>query len=1375
MKIEACRFENNLFDDASIIVDCILDLEREYKIKTMIDNDCIEYFFIDIDIAHKVCELLRIESLQLNKSREVKNYDERRNKNITHVIYSSMTIQDHTESCISMMIIKLDQHSIILEKFWMKKHDVNYHDHDDSISFHFEHCSHLKSLEHSYSSTKKKDFFRKRIFSDQSEMRIESTENKEIKDFFEKTNNSKMILKKSTIIEFNERLNERSRRLNEHRRVNESWRKELKKIEISSSKILKKESKMNSFYDEISLKCDDEYLDDELKSAIEIHSIAAASFNILSRQKDVKIFAVFMKNLKIQLKKQESNTMIDSKSMMFFKYHDFLNVFFKKKIDILSSHKKHDHRIELEKEHESSHDYAFLYNLSKEKLQLVKKYLKEHLDKNFIKSSTASYVSSILFAKKSEDELRFCVNYRKLNAIIKKNRYSISLIAETIARLSKAKWMTKINIRHVFNRIRMHFKEDENLITFRIKYETYKYLIMSFELINESFTFQNFMNDTLMNYLNEFVVAYLDDIIVYSNNKKKHIQHVRKILQRLREANIQVDVNKCEFHTTETKFLNMIIDRDEIKMNLEKIRAIVEWSTSNHLKKIQTFLKFVNFYKRFIKNFSKIVKSLIRLTRKDQSFYWSENCQITFEQLKKRVIEASILSYFSSELETFLESDSFDYVSIEILSQKENDDHIKSVAYFFKTLFLVECNYEIYDKELLTIIRCFEQWRAELQSVEKFINVLIDHKSLEYFMTIKKLNRRQTRWTEFLAEFDFKIAYQSEKKNDKANSLTRRFEDRSVDESDDRNKHMHQTILSAEKVDAQVIQELNDTKENSDSKLSLFDRVKTTNQQDSTCSEIRKALLENKKSYDEMLLKKFRSIENTLFFKKKLWVFESDQLKLNIIRKIHDQSASEHSDIRRTCKYLHKWYYWSQMKETVERYVRNCHICKRSKASRDKYSRLLNSLSISNRSWMNIIMNFVTKLSKIKNDFNAILMIMNRLTKMHHYVSCIIEKENTFVEKTTRLLIDHVWKLHELSNTIISDRESQFISFVWKAVCETLKINVKLSTAFHSETDDQSEIANQKMKRYLRNYCNYQQDDWSKWLFMTKFVSNATISAFTELFAFMTNYEFESRMSFDSLQRETNDRLSAKKRILTQKAVIIIDKMKNIWDFIKKKLAITQEMQKKYADKHRTFSSEYELEDMIWLFIKNIKIERSFRKLNHKWIESYKIKKLLKNTCQLNLSSSMKIHDTFHISLLRFAATDSLTDQIQSSPFSIVIDDEEEYEINDILNSRYHYEKLQYKVAWIDHFSDKAWYSTKNFQDHSKKILNDYHRRYFSKLESDLRLIVIIETMLSQWIKDEHREAKQLIQDVLNKMKAKMKENDRKRSNKDSLETNLAY
>jgi predicted metal-dependent hydrolase len=194
---------------------------------------------------------------------------------------------------------------------------------------------------------------------------------------------------------------------------------------------------------------------------------------------------------------------------------------------------------------------------------------------------------------------------------------------------------------------------------------------------------------------------------------------------------------------------------------------------------------------------------------------------------------------------------------------------------------------------------------------------------------------------------------------------------------------------------------------------------------------------------------------------------------------------------------------------------------------------------------------------------------------------------------------------------------------------------------------------------------------------------------------------------------------------------------------------------------------------MIWLFIKNIKIKRSFKKLNHKWIDFYKIKKILKKACQLKLFSSMKIHDTFHTSLLRFAVTNFLTEQIQSSSFSIVINEKEEYEINDILNSEYYYDKLQYRIAWIDHSSNRAWYSAKNFQNYSKEILNDYHQRYSQKIESNLRLIIIIEAMLSQWIRNEYKKAKQLIQDVLNRMKTKMKKNDRKRVNKDSFEKNF--
>jgi hypothetical protein len=160
------------------------------------------------------------------------------------------------------------------------------------------------------------------------------------------------------------------------------------------------------------------------------------------------------------------------------------------------------------------------------------------------------------------------------------------------------------------------------------------------------------------------------------------------------------------------------------------------------------------------------------------------------------------------------------------------------------------------------------------------------------------------------------------------------------------------------------------------------------------------------------------------------------------------------------------------MRNFIERYVRNCHTCKRWKAFKDRYVELLNFLSISSKSWTNITMNFVIELF-IYHEFNAILMIIKKFTKMYYYISCTIIDEDIIIEETTRLLINHVWKLHEFSNIIVSNRESQFVSLVWEIVCRILQINTKLSIAFHFETNDQSEIVDQKMKRYLRRYCNY--------------------------------------------------------------------------------------------------------------------------------------------------------------------------------------------------------------------------------------------------------------------------------------------------------------
>jgi hypothetical protein len=186
-------------------------------------------------------------------------------------------------------------------------------------------------------------------------------------------------------------------------------------------------------------------------------------------------------------------------------------------------------------------------------------------------------------------------------------------------------------------------------------------------------------------------------------------------------------------------------------------------------------------------------------------------------------------------------------------------------------------------------------------------------------------------------------------------------------------------------------------------------------------------------------------------------VLESNRLSL--MQKMHDQLASSHSKINRTIKLLKRNHRWSEMIRDIKQYVWNCHTCRRVKTTRDKYQELLNSLSILDRSWTDITFDFVIELFNNK-EYNAVFMIMNRLSKMHHYISCIIDENDTTVEKTTKLFIQHVWKLHELSTTMISDKDSQFVSLIWDTICRMLKIKAKLFIAFHSETNEQNEIFN---------------------------------------------------------------------------------------------------------------------------------------------------------------------------------------------------------------------------------------------------------------------------------------------------------------------------
>ena len=380
---------------------------------------------------------------------------------------------------------------------------------------------------------------------------------------------------------------------------------------------------------------------------------------------------------------------------------DLVGVFSPKEADKLPPHRPYDHDIKLIDG--KVPPFGPLYPMSRDELIVLKEWLMKNLANGFIVPSSSPVASPVLFVKKPGGGLRFCVDYRALNAVTVKDRYPLPLTKESLNNLKGMKYFSKIDIISAFNNLRM--KEGlEYLTAFRTRFGLFESRVMPFGMTGAPATFQRFINDVLREYLDVFCTAYLDDILVYSRTRSEHVQHLRKVLEALRDAGLYAKIEKCEFFVSETTFLGIIVGKDGIRMDPAKVKTVRDWGTPTCVTDVQAFIGFANFYRRFIRDFSKIIDPMVRLTRKDVKFRWDSACELAFTRLKNAFTEAPVLAPFDWEKEVILETDASDYVSAGVLSQYGEDGILRPVAFFSKKHSVTECNYEIYDKELLAII-----------------------------------------------------------------------------------------------------------------------------------------------------------------------------------------------------------------------------------------------------------------------------------------------------------------------------------------------------------------------------------------------------------------------------------------------------------------------------------------------------------------------------------------------------------------------------------------------------------------------------------------------------------------------------------------------
>ena len=615
--------------------------------------------------------------------------------------------------------------------------------------------------------------------------------------------------------------------------------------------------------------------------------------------------------------------------------------------------------------------------MSERENNAVFKWLQEQLDTGKIRRSSSPCSSPILIVRKPTGGLRICVDYRALNALTVKNKYPIPLVRETLSRIHGKKFFTKLDIVAAFNRIRIA-EGHEWKTAFSTRYGQFECLCMPFGLCNAPATFQSHINETLRPFLDEFCSAYLDDVLVFSDTLEEHERHVRLVITRLEAAGLFIDIDKCEFHTQRTKYLGLIITTEGIRMDPAKVEAILAWETPRSLKDVQAFLGFANFYRRFIYKFSRLANPLTALTKAGCPFRWTEACQEAFEALKQAFTRDPVLAFFVPGLETVVETDASDAVIAGILSQRHPDGLWHPVAFFSKKMTPAECNYEIYDKELLAIIRAFEEWRPELagNETDEPTKVFTDHKNLEYFMDTKLLNARQARWAEFLSQYNFEVQFRRGVSNVKADTLTRRTQDTAGVV----HNHRNQRLLGPDRLQAHAAEAgpppppdattvadalLPETEpgppNNTDTHLPQPDLtrirryLKDPLAHSADLSEFKKLRLDPSRCTVDA--------EEALSVDNRQWVTTRDE-QVDLLSDYHDTPPAGHPGIGKMLEMLQRNHFWPGLVKDVKRYVANCATCRSTKSSTLPYQGLLKPMPLPCEPWSEIAMDFITGLPR---------------------------------------------------------------------------------------------------------------------------------------------------------------------------------------------------------------------------------------------------------------------------------------------------------------------------------------------------------------------------------------------------------------------------
>ena len=740
--------------------------------------------------------------------------------------------------------------------------------------------------------------------------------------------------------------------------------------------------------------------------------------------------------------------------------------------------------------------YQHYYRKSIKEREDIKTEVAKMLEAKIIRPSRSPWSSPVIMVHKKGRQDRFCIDFKKLNAVTPQDKFPLQRIDDIFDRLAGSEWFTGLDLKCGYWQIPMQ-EQSIPLTGFTTPDGHYECLRMPFGLKNAPAEFCRMMFQLLGDL--QFVQIYLDDITIHSKTIKEHLDHIQVVFDRLREANVRINLKKCTWCQKEVKILGFLVSKEGTRLDPEKISAIVEMKPPRYVKEVQQTMGIFNYYREYIQDFAKISGPIYRLLRKDIEWEWTHDCQIAFEFLKTKLIAEPILRHPNFELSFIVYTDASNLAIGAILAQMDNKKEYV-VSYASRSLKHEECNYGVTEKECLAVLWAIKHFRIYLYG--KRFTVITDHVALHWLMNISEPTGRLARWSILLQTYEFDIIHRAGRIHQNVDTLsrpilaviTRRM--KKIEDSNESHPKVNTSPIQDEEItaaDLDAEEDLPMTDESRETYRGLELPAIGPKALDPYEDEALIYFLRHGRHLPGVSKKQAKRV-NALY---NLYTLEKQQngsweLKFHpsgkdgykhvlvpqrqdrqlIVERAH---LLGHFQVETVLSRLLETYFWPKMRKDVEIVVKNCIVCKRHQPQRitEHPARALPIMELFQRIGIDLILG----LPETTHGHVGMLVITEYLSK-YPFVYPI--KSKTAVEQATKLF--NYISIFGAPKEILSDQGREFLNKVVDEMSKICGVERKVTSPYHPRTNGLTERFNQTLVIMLKKLTEDDPKRWDEWL-----------------------------------------------------------------------------------------------------------------------------------------------------------------------------------------------------------------------------------------------------------------------------------------------------